>query len=401
MELIICDISALLYWRTPPVVRLLAGAPEDDGLLRSLVAPSRLSRLRTELEEMGARFSLPRSARYGAETSSLLEENRLLSSSVTVPVDLLVSSPDERRPSVLCRPRLWSAPLAAGSTRRVSPGLLVTSPLLTLQQLAARSTLTRAVMLASELCGTFSVYEPPSPLAALLQELCNEGRLSLLGGWRPALDENGQLTDLWSRPALLKIPKALGDLSASSASRGRARLIEALKLTVPRAASPLEVRSGMLLGLPTCRGGEGYARFVHNQRIVLSPEVRLIARRSSCFCDLFWGRLDLECHSARFHSGRTSTLSDADRADALELMGIEVEFATHGQIVSPERFAALSHLVADKLGQEVPRKTALQQRRTCELRDELFTSWAELPLCKRRGLARRHVTAAPLLFRKS
>jgi hypothetical protein len=256
-------------------------------------------------------------------------------------------------------------------------------------------------MLASELCGTFSVYEPPSPLAALLQELCNEGRLSLLGGWRPALDENGQLTDLWSRPALLKIPKALGDLSASSASRGRARLIEALKLTVPRAASPLEVRSGMLLGLPTCRGGEGYARFVHNQRIVLSPEVRLIARRSSCFCDLFWGRLDLECHSARFHSGRTSTLSDADRADALELMGIEVEFATHGQIVSPERFAALSHLVADKLGQEVPRKTALQQRRTCELRDELFTSWAELPLCKRRGLARRHVTAAPLLFRKS
>lgn len=184
MELIICDISALLYWRTPPVVRLLAGAPEGDGLLRSLMAP-RLSRLRTELEEMGARFPLPRSAHYGAETSALLEENRLVGPSVTVPVDLLVSSPDERRPSVLCRPRLWSAPLVAGSTRRVSPGLLVTSPLLTLQQLAARSTLTRAVMLASELCGTFSVYEPPSPLAALLQELCDEGPSPCWAGGGP------------------------------------------------------------------------------------------------------------------------------------------------------------------------------------------------------------------------
>ena len=45
METIICDISAFLYWRVPPVVRLLASAADDDPLLANLVSPEELSNL--------------------------------------------------------------------------------------------------------------------------------------------------------------------------------------------------------------------------------------------------------------------------------------------------------------------------------------------------------------------
>ena len=47
----ICDISAFQYWRTPPVVRLLASAPDDDPQLRAMVSPARLRSFRDELAE--------------------------------------------------------------------------------------------------------------------------------------------------------------------------------------------------------------------------------------------------------------------------------------------------------------------------------------------------------------
>ena len=47
----ICDISAFLYWRTPPVVRLLASAPEGEPLLANVVEPDRLRVFRSRLAE--------------------------------------------------------------------------------------------------------------------------------------------------------------------------------------------------------------------------------------------------------------------------------------------------------------------------------------------------------------
>ena len=76
MDIIICDISAFMYWRTPPLVRLLTSAPEDDDLLRNTVEPRRLRAMRDELAEESllwgsARGMRLRRARYGAAADSL------------------------------------------------------------------------------------------------------------------------------------------------------------------------------------------------------------------------------------------------------------------------------------------------------------------------------------------
>ena len=49
MENTLCDISALLFWRTPPIVRLLALGPADEDPLCHLVDPVRLERMRHDL----------------------------------------------------------------------------------------------------------------------------------------------------------------------------------------------------------------------------------------------------------------------------------------------------------------------------------------------------------------
>lgn len=49
METRICDISALRFWRTPPIVRQLAAG--DEEMLRGAMAPDDLISLRAELLE--------------------------------------------------------------------------------------------------------------------------------------------------------------------------------------------------------------------------------------------------------------------------------------------------------------------------------------------------------------
>ena len=390
MDIIICDISAFMYWRTPPLVRLLTSAPEDDDFLRNVVDVERLRAMRDELAEesllwgsaCGTRL---RRAHYGAAADSLRRSAPALAPGGDAPVDVLVTSAAGRRGSALVRPRVWPQAPDAGSLARVGEGVAVVSPELALQQLAARARLMRTVLLASELCGSFSVYAPPKPVRALLQELADAGHVPKVMGWTPSLDAKGRVTSLWSRPALTSPARLEEQARASSVSRGRARLIEAAGLVVPGAASPFEVRAGALLGLPPEYGGEGHAGLSHNRRVRLSPRARAIARRSSCYCDLFWEGdgarmpLDVECQSALSHLGESSALSDADRSAALQLMGMGVVNVTYGQIADPRRFEALAELIAEKLGEGRPPQDEVFLQRRETLRAELFASWEQLP----------------------
>lgn len=391
MENIICDTSALLFWRTPPLARLLAAAPEDDPLLRHLVSPRRLRQLRAELADcsvIGAQASGRAAwhAHYGARSGKLLEADVLLAVTPRDSLDVLVGRPDERRPSGIVRPRVWRAPLRDGEAREVAPGLLVASPELALQQVAARATLERIVMLASEFCGGFSVYQPPAPLADALQRLADDGLLPSLGGWAAAVDNDGRLTGLWSH-APLTTPAALArEAELSESSSGRARLSDAARLVRVGAASPFEVQAGMLLGLSRRRGGEGYGDFVHNRRVALTPAAARVARRRACFCDIFWddvahgAGLDLECQSASHHFGARSSSSDADRATALQMMDIEVTQVTYAQIAHPANFEAVSRFLAERLGVSYREKTDAQLRAQARLRRELFVDWESLPV---------------------
>ena len=91
----------------------------------------------------------------------------------------------------------------------------------------------------------------------------------------------------------------------------------------------------MLLGLSRRLGGEGYPPFRHNQRIALTREARHLARRAFLVCDIYWsgteGRrsLDVECQSRLAHTSDDAALSDADRATALDLVGVDVVNVTY------------------------------------------------------------------------
>ena len=112
----------------------------------------------------------------------------------------------------------------------------------------------------------------------------------------------------------------------------------------------------------------------------------LIARRAFLVCDIYWdaveGRraLDVECQSRLAHAFDDAALSDADRATALDLVGVDVVNVTYGQLTSLARFDALSQLIAEKLGVPYRRRTSSETDAAMRLREELFADWATLPL---------------------
>ncbi len=148
---------------------------------------------------------------------------------------------------------------------------------------------------------------------------------------------------------------------------------------VPGAASPFEAQTGVILGFSRQRGGEGHTGFSHNRRIALSREARALARRASCYCDLYWDEgLDLECQSKLAHASGSGYLSDADRATALELMGISVLPVTYAQLTTEERVVALSRAVAEKRGVAWQPPTARERELGSGLRSEVLRDWSTL-----------------------
>ena len=388
MDTIICDISAFLFWRMPPLVRPLVLGAEDDATLWRIAAPERLARLRQEIVAAsplaGLADARAPNAHFGEAGSALLDALPLLAAFARGPVDVLVREPGERRTSQLVKPRVWAGALTETDVVHVAPGLAVVTPALALQQIAARTTTVRTAMLASELCGCFSVYRGPEPVTRLLQELFDEGRLASYGGWRAAADNEGRLTGLWSRPRFYTVERLRHLAEGAGSPRGRARLVEAAALALENAASPFEVQAGMLLGLPDSLGGEGYSGFSHNYELALNASARRLAGRGTCRCDLYWPAseghraLDLECQSRLFHVGIESGLSDADRATALQSMGVEVLLVTYAQFSEVARFDALSAAVAEKIGRTPPAHTREFLGVRKELRSQVLVRWEDL-----------------------
>jgi hypothetical protein len=389
MEPTICGASAFAWWRTPPLIRTLATRGWTDvpelGSSAEKALEAHVACVR-ELPFWRAVASVAGRPCEDASAYAVLNSSPSLSLCTDVPVDMLYTTRDNRRRAAVVHPHVWSRELPTSSLVKVHDALAVTSPAFTLLLIAATLSLPRLVMAVSELAGSFAVYEPPEPIRRLLEEMQARGELPDFGSWRPAFDREGRLSDVWSRPALVTCDRlgALVESGSCRGVRGRGRLAEAVRLAVAGAASPFEVQTGMLLGWDEARGGEGYGGFSHNRRVALSDPARRLARRSCCYCDLYWERqegrdaLDLECKSALHHNNETSYLSDADRAAALQLMDTEVVEATYGQLADERRFDALSHLVARKLAVSPPVRTAefLAARR--RLRKDVFIDWRAL-----------------------
>lgn len=382
METRICDISALNYWRTPPIVRLLAAGQEDDWTLSQILSRDELAAFRAELYETLPFCRLfttsPHWRNVGEQAKALRDIFLFLAPSFDGPVDLLACQRNDMRRSSLATPRLWSSE-GIGHFAPITDDVSVASPAFALQQIAARASRTRTLMIASELCGSFAIYDAPPPIRLMLQKLADRNRLPVRGGWEPCLNK-GRITNLWTREPLLSPEELAVQAEKSKGARGATKLSETAVLVKPNAASPLEVQTGLLLGLSRRMGGEGFCGFEFNKKLNFTHEARIISQRSHCYCDLYWEEagLDLECQSNMIHGNSRSYISDFDRATALSQMGIDVLFASSAVLGNPQRFDALAQTIGRKLGCERRPKTPKQIEANRRLRQELFIDWKNL-----------------------
>jgi hypothetical protein len=383
METIVCGATAYQYWRVPPIVTYLAAAPEADPSLRRFCGQDELIGFRAQLHEQlpflqqctGASWR-----NFGENTSNVRDACMILAPSANFPVETLVTRRCDRGGSSLLKPSLWTGELPRGATTDATDNLCVTTPAFTLLQLASRLGLTRTVLLASELCGCYAVYDAPAAIKQQLQRLANRGRLKSFHGWRPCLDASGQVGNLWSREPLVT-PDDLTDMAErASGHNGSAILREAAKLVIPLAASPFETQAGILLAFSKRKGGEGFEGLSHNEKVELSRDARLVGQRQCCYCDIYWpDGLDVECQSAQYHNSLDGFLSDADRTAALKLMGVNVLPLTYAQFKDPKRFDAFCDAVADSLNVRRKPKTESQAKASEHLRGEIMVDWAALP----------------------
>lgn len=383
METTICGITAFNYWRIPPIVRLLLAGAGDDPLLSDIIRPDLLQAFRARAFDelpLCALFLNPstRTRRSGATSQDLHWVIPFLAANHTAPIDILVHARRQYHTSSLLRPHLWTGDIPLGGRTHLTDGIWMATPELILQQFAANASLTQLVMMGDELCGSFAVYNPPPLIRECLQRIHEKRGIPKIAGWEPLVDGRGQLTNLWSRPPLATPQMILRFAKMSDARRGRLRLQQATALMREGAASPFEVRAGILLGFPRHLGGEGFGDFTFNHKVTLSREGRLLAQRQFCMCDLFWeeGNLDLECQSAVVHQEERSFLSDSDRCAALSYMGINVLPITYAQLRDAQRFAALTKTIARFLGTHPRKKTDTQAQRAEELRREVMGSWS-------------------------
>ena len=373
MDITICDKTALGYWRIPPVVQLLAAAPDADKRLARVLTSYDLELLSANFVAVQARFKQKHSGNAGEQYRALMEAVPFLSLCGGGPFDVMSTRKGDFSESQLAKPRLWSAPLPTAAIRQVTDTIDVTSPEFTLQQLAARESFERTLILATEFCGSFSVFHAPDPIAGILQRLCDTRKLPRIGGWSPCLDGNGRLTDLWSHEPLTCAADLCRLAETSDSPRGRKQLLRVAKLVVDGAASPFEAQAGILLGLPVRLGGAGLNGFTHNHRVDLSREATLIANQATCFCDLYWDEgLDLECHSRTWHAARDQQLSNFTRETALAFMGIDVIPLTYEQLSSRRQFDAVARILARKLGRQIRDKNAAEQAAEARLRDAVL-----------------------------
>lgn len=380
METIICDITAFDYWRIPPIVQLLLSNDEVSPTIVKLFREESIHELRKSLANspLCQTWLRPNPAiRNLSETArALMPAIPLLAANHDGPIDVLINDRARCHAPGITRPRFSACDMPFGSTIPISGEVQVASPAFALLQLAGRASLARTVMLATELCGSFAIYDAPQPIKSALQALARTQRFPKIGGWEPFIDSAGNLTDLWSRPALAT-PQDLFRLACeTSPKRGCKNLRIAASLVTPDAASPFEARAGILLGLPPHYGGEGHAGLSFNKRIDLTGKARILAQRPYCLCDLYWEEgLDVECQSSVIHNEEGSFLSDSDRTAALRSIGIDVLPLTYDQLKNETRFAAFSETVANIRGTRLKPKTTRQAAAAKVLRSTLFTNW--------------------------
>ncbi len=274
-------------------------------------------------------------------TANAAEARGLLSGnwSAHLPLDVLVSDPALRRTSAEVNAHLWTSRLPDGAIKRHQEGLYVVSP---------------------EFCLLQQAYE--LHMVNLCQML---GRY--LATASPTTDENGKKV-LKPRSPLTSLSR-LGDfLAQMPRTLGVRRLREAMRYTLPGAASPQETNLQLAFSLPYTYYGFGFKNLELNHCVQLSGEARSLHNAEHLYIDLYFGTprarkgqnartlraFGLEYQGKNYHQDPSK---DASRFLAAHAEGIDLWYVGSEQIGDPEQLDYIAREVARRTGRKVNPQT--------------------------------------------
>ena len=385
---VVCDISAWQYWRTPPQLR---DEWADPAFMEAYLPASSPDR------------AALRPRRKDAREADAKVHARLLGDlkGVRLPVHVMVDEGSSLHHSELVIPHRMTRGLPASGVVGLGGGLHVLSPEMTLILRNQERGIIQTVKMMFEAAGIFSLAPPNDRMGVILQDLVERrvvspeaslhdgiygfsdergrrlGFLDARGNplsWTPTFDRHGRLTDLWKRPPLTSAHDIAAALDEVRGSKGVKEARRALALLMEGAASPEEVRAALMLCSGVRHGGESWGRPDLNRRIIYTPEARALAHASFAVADLLWPELkvDLEVQGKAFHADERGFEVASGRRAALESMGYQVRELTHEQMANLSLFDAIVSPMATQIGLPLQRRSRAFLERRRRLHGELF-----------------------------
>ena len=139
--------------------------------------------------------------------------------------------------------------------------------------------------------------------------------------------------------------------------RGREIATRALQFVADNSASPMETKLTMFLCLKRTMGGYGLPFPKLNYPIEPTSAARKAAHKQRYVLDLYWPKrkIDVEYDSDSYHASSEGIASDAQRRNALQLMGITVITVTRGQLYNAASFDRTARTIATSIGVRLPK----------------------------------------------
>lgn len=317
--------SALRYW---------AGVRCSDNeltrqLLGELYPDAMLARLTTEgvwAECSLAPLELPRDAATRiCHASSVL--------GLDGPLDIVVGKPEARRASLGARCHAWRGPIPDGLICCPEPGVYVVAPEIALLQVIAELGLYRALALAMELCGTYSLDSVRGCEFDVLP-ITNSARI-------------GHLVEIAGRVRGLDVARQIA------------------RHCLDGSASPRETALAVMLSLPRRLGGWGCPKPQLNAEIRLSESAAIQCGRSYLVADLFYrkAKLDIEYQGKEWHTADEGRSRDEARQNALMQMGYSCVFVAAGQLADESKVDGVAELIKRRSGLRLERAPLSAQMR--------------------------------------
>lgn len=271
---------------------------------------------------------------------------------ISLPLDIMLSARNARRPSKAIRPHVCFGPLPDGVFVNADNGLYVSSPEFCFFRMASEYPLAKLIALGIELCGSYTL----PPKASNSEEQSDPKKTPY------------NLPQLTSKKKLKAFVDHMGGWP------GYKQALKALHYISDGSASPMETILAILLTLPYKYGGYGLPMPELNGRIFPKKGMGQFAGRGFYRGDLLWRKDDLvaEYNSYQEHADPNYIIKDAVRRGDLALRGITEVTVTKEQIKSTALFDKIAKQIAARLGRRLRYDDAEFNKARRDLRNVFF-----------------------------